>query len=159
MLLQTVEELEQDNASPFHSLPVHGVLAAPPCTHFSGSGAWKWEEKDHGGKTNEALATVMACLRLIARWKPQWWALENPVGRLRRLVPSLGNPTLIFHPCDYGDPFTKKTLVWGNFQIPEKKPVRPIGSKAYELFPSEDRAILRSATPLGFAEAFFKSNP
>ena len=98
--------------------------------------------------------------------KPKFWALENPVGRLRKF---LGDPTLIFNPCDYGDPYTKKTLLWGNFNIPEKTPVEPEfvtyangkrGSKFWaKLGGKSDRTKrLRSATPDGFAKAFYDSN-
>ena len=71
-----------------------------------------------------------------------------------------GDPTLIFNPCDYGDPYTKKTLLWGRFTVPRKRPVEPtLGSKMHLLPPSKDRWKLRSATPPGFAQAFFEANP
>src|SRR5689334_18789953 len=88
-----------------HPGHVHGVLAAPPCTAFAGSGAQYWADKDADGRTLEGLALVDACLRIVATCRPQWWALENPVGRLRRW---LGPPRLAFDPCDYGDPYTKR---------------------------------------------------
>lgn len=89
--------------------------------------------------------------------RPVWWALENPVGRLRTY---LGDPTLIFNPCDFGDPYTKKTLLWGNFTLPKYNRVAPTeGSKMHRLGPSPERARLRSMTPQGFANAFFEANP
>ena len=135
---------------------VKGILAAPPCTHFSGSGARWWAAK---GDTVllEGLALVDACMRIILVHKPQWWALENPVGRLNRW---LGKPKMYFQPCDYGDPYTKKTGLWGEFIAPKKSPVKATeGSKMWRLGPSEDRAMLRSITPSGFAKAFFEANP
>ena len=135
---------------------VYGVLAAPPCTDFASSGARWFKEKDMNGSTIENQGIVIACLRIIAKCRPKWWALENPVGRLRRWM---GNPVLIFNPCDYGDPYTKKTLLWGDFKIPRKNQVEPIeGSKMHLLPPSKDRAALRSITPAGFANAFFEVN-
>ena len=81
----------------------------------------------------------------------------NPVGKLNTRY--LGKPRLIFDPCDYGDPYTKKTCLWGNFNIPKKNPVKPTeGSKMHLLPPSKYRAALRSVTPLGFAKAFFEAN-
>ena len=134
---------------------VYGILAAPPCTHLSGSGARWWKQKGDGALL-EALSIADACLRIVAICNPFWWALENPVGRLRRYY---GDPTLLFNPCDYGDPYTKKTLVWGNFNLPKKMPVEPTeGSKIHLYPPSDDRARLRSITPQGFAKAFFEAN-
>ena len=138
---------------------VHGVLAAPPCTEFAVSGARWWAQKDPG-LLEEALEVVDACLGIIKQTQPVWWALENPVGRLKRLRPELGNPTLVFDPCDYGDPWTKKTLVWGHFSLPTPNPVegkefwgwRKLGGR------SERTKMLRSMTPPGFAKAFFEAN-
>lgn len=135
---------------------VYGVLAAPPCTHFAGSGARWWKEKGTPALL-EGLSIVDACLRIIWVEQPEWWCLENPVGRLNRYI---GNPVMYFNPCDYGDPYTKKTALWGKFNIPKKNPVEPVeGSKIHLYAPSEDRPMLRSITPQGFAKAFFEANP
>jgi hypothetical protein len=134
--------------------PVHGVLAAPPCTIFASSGA-RWHRTE--GELQEALAIVDACLRIVVVHRPEWWALENPVGTLRRY---LGPPRWKFNPSDYGDPYTKKTLLWGDFNIPFVQPVVATeGSRLHRLSPTPDRAALRSVTPAGFAQAFFDANP
>jgi len=134
---------------------IYGILAAPPCTDLAGSGARWWESKGKG-KLLKALAIVDACLRIILISSPAFWALENPIGRLSKY---LGKPKLYFNPCDYGDPWTKKTCIWGNFNIPVKNPVIPIeGSKIHLYPPSKDRSILRAITPQGFAKAFFEAN-
>lgn len=136
--------------------PVRGVLAAPPCTHFAGSGARWWAEK---GQTAilDGLSLVDACIRIVTVHTPQWWALENPVGRLNRW---LGAPRMYFNPCDYGDPYTKKTALWGNFNPPVFCPVEPTeGSRMHTMSSSPQRAALRSVTPAGFAGAFFEANP
>ena len=136
--------------------PVRGILAAPPCTDLAGSGARWWKGKGADALT-DALAVADACLRAVVIYKPEWWALENPVGRL---VHYYGPPSLSFDPCYYGDPYTKKTLLWGEFNAPERSPVEPTeGSKMHLLPPSPDRQALRSVTPPGFAHAFFKANP
>lgn len=138
------------------------VLAAPPCTEFASSGArwWATKDRDHPEKLREALQIVRDCLKIIRLVYADWWALENPVGRLPKLLPDeLGKPDLIFNPCDYGDPWTKKTCLWGHFIEPEKNPVEPTeGSKLWRLPPSKERAMLRSITPPGFARAFFEAN-
>ena len=84
---------------------VYGILAAPPCTHLSSSGA-RWFKGKGNEALLEALSIVDACLRIIWRCYPVFWSLENPVGRLSKY---LGKPVLYFNPCDYGDPWTKKT--------------------------------------------------
>ena len=135
---------------------VHGILAAPPCTLFANSGARWWKEK---GKESlfAAMAIVDACLRIITVAEPTWWCLENPVGRMSRF---LGKPAFMFDPCDFGDPYTKRTCLWGKFNIPEKHPVEPaLGSLIHLMGPTKDRPAKRSITPAGFARAFFLANP
>jgi len=145
---------------------IYGILAAPPCTEFAGSGARWWKGKGDQ-PLMEALSVVDACLRIILMTNPSFWVLENPVGRLTHY---LGKPVMYFNPCDFGDPYTKKTCLWGNFNIPEKNPVEPefVTSKSGKRFSklhwytggkSERTKRLRSITPRGFAEAFFKANP
>lgn len=140
----------------------------PPCTAFAGSGAQYWKSKDADGTTLEALSIVHACLSLVAIYRPQWWALENPVGRLTRW---LGPWSFSFDPCDFGDPYTKRTLLWGRFVAPmplfiggdksvEPERVCSQGSWLMKLGGKSERTKeLRSATPPGFADAFFTANP
>lgn len=139
------------------ALPVYGVVAAPPCTVFAGSGA-KWRALRPTGEVLEGLSIVDACLRFIYACNPVFWALENPVGWLKDY---LGEPVMYFDPCDYGDPYTKKTALWGKFNKPVKHPVKPTeGSKIHLAYGgrSERTKTLRSITPAGFARAFFEVN-
>lgn len=135
---------------------VRGILAAPPCTVFASSGArWERTERD----MIEGLSIVDACLRAVVVYQPIWWALENPVGKLSRY---LGRPTLYFQPCDYGDPYTKKTCLWGKFTPPSRCPAEPTeGSKMHLNYggKSDRTKTLRSMTPEGFARAFYEANP
>lgn len=161
--------------------PVHGVLAAPPCTVFSGSGAcWKRTDLDMLG----GLSIVDACIRIAHAVKPKFWVLENPVGKLRKW---LGNPIMSFHPHFYGDKsvicecvgvkkaggfcepcclkrgaYKKNTLLWGSFNTQLiKTPVNPvIPSPLHQNYggKSEATKTARSATPEGFAKAFFLAN-
>lgn len=130
---------------------VHGILAAPPCTDLSGAGADQWHAKGLEPLL-EALAIVDACLRMVAIYKPAWWCLENPQGRLSRY---LGPPTLVFQPWEYGDPWSKRTCLWGSFNVPERCPVEPKGSLIDMRRNPKERAV----TPPGFARAFFIANP
>ncbi len=153
---------------------VYGILAAPPCTMFSMARTVAKVPRDLEG----AMKIVGACLSVI--WKCQYegkrlqfWALENPKARLRWF---LGKPVMTFNPYEYGDPHRKPTDLWGNFSTELKiDPVElnPLQRKQSQLNTKElphipdtynidpamnKRAIARSITPKGFAEAFFKAN-
>ena len=135
---------------------VYGVLAAPVCTCFSGSGAcWPRTDSD----MREALGLVSACIRIIWTLKPKFWAMENPVGKLRKWI---GPPVFSFHPCDYGDPYKKKTLLWGEFNSNlVKNTVEPIiPSPLHQNYGGKSARTkeARSITPQGFAQAFFQAN-
>jgi len=135
---------------------VRGILAAPPCTAFANSGA-RWPRTE--AEILDALSVVDACLRIISVCRPAWWALENPVGKLRRW---LGPPAMTFQPCDYGDPYTKRTLLWGRFTFPATAPVPPAeGSRMWSQYGGRSARTKRerSATPPGFASAFCEANP
>lgn len=141
----------------------HGLLMAPPCTAFSASGSRYWTIKDKNGDTETGLELVNLCLEIKEMLSPCWWVLENPIGRLPTLLKGkLGKPLMYFDPCDYGDPYTKRTALWGEFNpdLP-KNPVDPVyGSLMHKIGGSvKDRREIRSITPRGFAKAFFKANP
>jgi hypothetical protein len=135
---------------------VYGILAAPPCTHFAVSGA-RWFKSKGEKALLEGMAVADACIRIVWATKPKFWALENPVGRL---VNYYGKPKMYFNPCDYGDAYTKKTALWGEFKEPKKNPVKPEkNSRIWYMSPGPKRAELRSITPAGFAKAFKEANP
>jgi len=158
-------------------LDVYGILAAPPCTEFSLA--------KNGSRRDRDLAlgmqTVKACLRIM--WDAQmqnrlsFWAIENPVGLLRRF---LGKPHFTFYQWWFGDLGIKRTDLWGFFNKPKQivfeRPDHPYFIKQYKSGkknqfawaspkapewyngPKLDRAALRAITPSGFAEAFFRAN-
>ena len=137
--------------------PIHGILAAPPCTAFAVSGARWWAGKGDAALL-DGLSVVDACVRLVVALRPRWWCLENPIGRL---VHYLGPWRMTFNPCDYGDPYTKKTCLWGDFNTSlPRTPVEPEGkNRIHRMPPGPERGRLRSVTPPGFARAFFTANP
>ena len=160
---------------------VWGILAAPPCTEFSNLNCIA--ENRH--RDFEAgLEIVNACLRIIGECIPTWWALENPRGHLRDF---LGPPDMTFQPWEYGDPWTKATDIWGDFNIPPKKYSRwedvpnkiPLYTRkgrnkpnfaflhksAWKNIPQlswhhqpETDAEFRAMTPPAFAWAFYEAN-
>ena len=125
VLVVTLPDIDVRKFARIYTGGAYGILAAPPCTEFAVSGARWWRDKPPE-LLSEALEVFDACLGLIQRLNPTFWALENPVGRLKRLrFEQLGEPQLTFHPCDYGDPWTKKTLLWGDFAPPRLTRVPP----------------------------------
>lgn len=139
--------------------PVQGIIAAPPCDHFSKAGAWKWAEKGEAAIL-DGLSVVDACLRAVAIYRPVWWALENPAGRLKRW---LGPAAWSFQPHQFGDPWTKRTYLWGQFTPPS--PLFCASAISVEATQGDvtsrksgENKNGRSATPPGFARAFFEAN-
>jgi len=149
---------------------VYGVLAAPPCTHFSTVRNTAREPRN----LRLAMDTVEHCLRII--WECQYnkklafWALENPAsGMIKRF---LGKPAYVFDPSEFGHDYNKKTAIWGCFNEP--KPIRKmietkslaLTSGSFKELPADFvrdpfmriDAVRRSVTPEEFAKAFFEAN-
>ena len=101
-----------DQFGDFDGLDIYAVLAACPCTDFAGSGARHFAAKDADGRTELSVELVRQTKRAIEYFKPVVWAIENPVGRIESLA-NLPPWRLSFDPCHLGDPYTKRTLIWG----------------------------------------------
>ncbi len=160
--VRTITLPEQDVRLYAPPTNVHGVLAAPPCTMFCRMRMCRGRPTD--AQFIEALAVVDACLRIITVSKPKWWALENPQGYLKNW---LGAPQLKFDPHEFGDPWTKRTWIWGNFAPPFYSDCRPTDSLvrkhaapggAKKQTGLAKNFTERAATPQGFARAFFEVN-
>lgn len=184
----------------FDNGPIDAIMSATPCTDWTNSGARWWKDKDADGRTAAALELHLQTYRTVEFVKPDWWVLENPVGRLPKL--GFGPYRDIWDPADFGgwtdlgqDPealeelaqlrgrtdyenfteeqieltrhanaYTKKTCLWGDFAIAERRPIEPVrvckaGSWLMRLGGKGDGTkAARSATPEGFAKAFFEAN-
>jgi hypothetical protein len=172
--IRTFLESESVYAEHVRRGDVYGILAAPPCTMFSMARTVAKTPRDLKG----AMDIVSACLRII--WAAQYngkrlafWALENPKARLRWF---LGQPALTFNPYDFGDAYRKPTDIWGNFNTDLKRSLVKLDKtkkkqsqlnvqdllpipKEYVRDPAmSPRAIARSITHPGFAQAFFTAN-
>jgi hypothetical protein len=169
---------------------IYGILAAPPCTMFSIARNDKTAKKPRN--LREGMKVVLSCMAIIHECLYnsfrksdkglKFWALENPYsGYLKKF---LGEPYLVFQPYEYGDPYSKKTAIWGIFNKPKKNPVEKRDfehptTKGTRDFVScvehfadlkkipdgyckktgyTKRQTLRSMTPLGFANCFYKAN-
>ncbi|MDM0022153.1 hypothetical protein [Variovorax saccharolyticus] len=137
---------------------VWAILAQPPCTDFASSGAQWWRVKDADGRTAASNELVRQTLRTIELFRPPVWVMENPVRRIRKQN-KLPAPLLKFDPWHFGDNYTKRTELYGNFrnELPIA-PVEPIeGSKMHRL--SSSAKFERSLTPEGFAYALGEPPP
>ncbi len=157
---------------------VYGILAAIPCTDYAVSGARWFAEKDKDGRTAASQKLVEKTKEIIEYFTPIFWVVENPVSRINKLNPWLGEVKYKFNPYDFAgygfeeDRYTKRTHLWGNFNPPIKKslepyhtgdygkihyPKDPITGKAYGWNTLECKNA-RSATPMGFSYAFYEAN-
>ena len=140
---------------------VYAILAACPCTDFAVSGARHFAAKDADGRTEASKELVFQTMRTIEYFRPKVWALENPVGRIERLT-GLPKWRMSFDPHHFGEDYTKKTLIWGNFNadLPTANVEPTAGSKMHSQFGGKSQATknARSVTPEGFAYSFFMAN-
>lgn len=140
---------------------VHGVLAACPCTEFAGSGARWFKIKDANGRTNKAAQLVNHTLAVIEYLQPEgFWAIENPIGRIKQET-EIPTERLQFQPHNYGDPYTKRTQIFGSFNanLPQANVEPTGGSFSWNLSGNrENSKAERSKTFEGFAYAFFAAN-
>ena len=156
---------------------VYGILAAVPCTDYEVSGARWFAEKDKDGRTAKSQELVEKTREIIEYFDPVFWVIENPISRIHKLNPWMGKPKMYFHPYEYAgygsddDRYTKKTALWGRFNIPAKKELEPYQTGDYGKihYPKDENGKAygwntiecknaRSATPKGFAKAFYEAN-
>ena len=158
---------------------VYGIIANPVCTEFSTA-------RTNGKARNpeEGMFLVNECRRIIRKCNPVFWAIENPAtGVLKHY---LGKATYEYEPWWYGSPWTKRTALWGKFNIPPRiynnwndvpkiegfytRPGREKPSLAcmhkshkkfipeFDCFEVEDDMSFRSLCSQKFAMAFFLAN-
>lgn len=93
---------------------VYGIIANPPCTHFSSVRTSAKAPRDEA----EGMRLVLECQRIIKEANPVFWVIENPATGL--LKKYLGKPRNVYQPWEFGSPWTKKTAQWGEFSVPKK---------------------------------------
>lgn len=138
----------------------------PPCTHLSVSGA-RWM-KGKGLRALEESVAYFATCSEVAHHLGAPYMIENPVSTISTYW---REPDHKFHPAWYAgysgeqDNYTKETWLWvGNgFLMPQRRTFGdlfdgPDTTYIHHQAPGEERANIRSATPLGFARAVFEQN-
>ena len=94
------------------------IWASPPCTYFSVASIGHHWNKDHTPKTEQAtlgVKIVKKTIDIIKFLKPDFFFIENPRGKLRKLdiVKEIPRATICY--CKYGEDRMKPTDIWSNF--------------------------------------------
>lgn len=124
------------------------MIAHPPCTHLAVSGA-RW----FAGKQTEQAAALAFVESLWAAPVPRV-ALENPVSILSTRS-SLGRPTQIIQPWQFGHGEIKATCLWLR-GLPRLLPTRVVDgrvARVHRASPGPNRWKERSRTLPGIAAA------
>jgi hypothetical protein len=112
---------------------VNGIIGGPPCTDFTKSGAQYWSAKDSDGRTWKSVQVVNQFMKLVDLFRPTdpdyddvfFWCLENPAGRIQKLIPELetisGHKGYFFHPYEFAH--------WGDLCIKDIGRLDSIRSK------------------------------
>jgi len=122
------------------------MVAHPPCTHLSASGARWWKNKSEEQK--EALEFV----RLLLGAPIPRVALENPIGAISTAI---RKPDQIIQPWQFGHGETKATCLWLK-GVPPLMPTNVVLGRmpvVHRMSPSKDRWKDRSRTYQGVADA------
>ena len=124
------------------------MIAHPPCTHLSVSGARHFEAKRMDGRQQAAVSFFMALIKAdIPRI-----AVENPVCIMSSLY---RKPDQIIQPWQHGHGETKATCLWLK-GLPTLTPTQIVegrDDRIHRLPPTADRWKIRSATYPGIAAA------
>lgn len=81
------------------------MIAFPPCTHLSVSGAAWFAEKIKDGRQQQGIDFFMKLINVPINMI----AIENPVSIMSRIYQK---PNQIINPYYFGDPTPKKTCLW-----------------------------------------------
>ena len=129
--------------------PFDLMVAHPPCTHLSVSGARHFSGKRLSG-TQQAAAAFF--LRLTRQSHIARIAVENPVCVMSSLW---RKPDQVIQPWQFGHGETKATCLWLK-NLPPLMPTRIVDGREQRIHrmpPSADRWKLRSQTYAGIAAA------
>lgn len=147
------------------------IIAFPPCTHLSISGAAHFEKKREDGRQREAIEFFMEFINADC----EKIAVENPVNiisgeYIKKYFPDLVKKyslplksTQIIQPYHFGHAESKATCLWikGLPKLIETNNVKELWKKLpisqaqriHYLSPGKDRSKIRSKTFKGIAEA------
>lgn len=127
---------------------VSGIVANPVCTEFSAAKYGNYfGGANREGPSSADLWMVHECMRIIEEAQMvgdlDWYVIENPAtGLLRNHI---GPPRHTYQPWEYGDPWTKRTGLWGDFTMPKPQYDR------WDDVPKNDKLYARPGRKPGIA--------
>jgi hypothetical protein len=137
------------------------MIAHPPCTYLSVSGARWFADKGRKEKQDEAVEFV----KYLMNAKINRICIENPIGIISTVIRQLYQ---IINPWMFGDAFCKRTCLWLK-NLPFLQYINVVGKgeyyvcksgkrvpKWYNQFSIKNRSEGRSKTFLGIANAMAK---
>ena len=94
------------------------IWSSPPCTYFSVASIGHHWNKDHTPKTEQAVLgckIVKKTIEIIKYFNPNYFFIENPRGKLRKLdfMQDFDRATITY--CSYGEDRMKPTDIWTNY--------------------------------------------
>ena len=124
------------------------ILAFPPCTHLSVSGARWFKEKRKDGRQQQGIDFFMNFVDMDC----EKISIENPIGIMSTLY---RKPDQIIQPWQFGHGETKSTCLWlkGLPLLKSTNIVEGREHRIWKMSPSEDRGRMRSKTYKGIAMA------
>jgi len=125
------------------------MIAHPPCTHLSVSGARWFKEKQ------EEQIQALEFVRLLLNAPIPKIALENPISIISSKI---RKPDQIIQPWQFGHGETKATCLWLK-NLPKLIPTNIVegrDARIHKLPPSANRWKIRSETYQGIADAMAK---
>jgi hypothetical protein len=125
------------------------MIAHPPCTDLSVSGARHFEDKKRNGRQYASVSFFMSLIKCDI---PKI-AVENPISIMSTLY---RKPDQIIQPWQFGHGETKATCLWLK-GLPKIRPTNIVSGREdriHKLPPTTDRWKIRSTTYQGIADAF-----
>ena len=123
------------------------VIAFPPCTDLSVSGARWFKQKQADGSQRKSINFFMEFTKIKVPY-----AIENPIGIMST---RWRKPDQIIHPWQFGHGETKATCLWLN-GLPLLEPTNIVDGREqriWKMSPGPNRARDRSVTFQGIADA------
>lgn len=135
------------------------VWASPPCQRFSVASIGRhWIKGTNDPKTEEAkeaLVMLEDTLKLIEDLDPEYYFIENPRGKMRKVDIMQNLPIYTVTYCQYGDFRMKPTDLWTNHPDPKFRPMCKNGDPCHVSAPRGSTtgtqgikgSVLRSVIP------------
>lgn len=137
---------------------------------FDYTGNWSRPYRENGS-TEKSKQLVYKTLEIIDYFEPHFWVIENPMSRIHKCCPELGQVKFKFNPTDFAgyckgeeqekNRYNKQMWLWVNFNNPIPKPLESTLTGRQFVDKSKKRGIelqnARSATPMRIRKSVLRS--